>query len=52
MKNNQQILNDEENLETEDESEEIMPEEKPDKLFSQLNSFATADEIDEIGAIK
>ena len=45
LKNNQQILNDEENFETEDEPEEIMPEKKPEKLFSQLNSFATVDEM-------
>ena len=45
LKNNQQILNGEENFETEDESEEIMAEEKPEKLFSQLNSFATVDEM-------
>ena len=45
LKNNQQILSSEENFETDDESEEILPEEKPDKFFSQLNSFATADEM-------
>ena len=45
LKNNQQILQTEENFETDDESEEILPEEKPDKFFSQLNSFATADEM-------
>ena len=45
LKNNQQILNGEENFETDDESEEILPEEKADKFFSQLNSFATADEM-------
>ena len=45
LKNNQQILNGEENFETEDESEEIMAEEKPEKLFSQLNSFAMTDEM-------
>ena len=45
LKNNQQILQTEENFETDDESEEILPEEKADKFFSQLNSFATADEM-------
>ena len=45
LKNNQQILSSEENFETDDESEEILPEEKPDKFFSQLNSFATAEEM-------
>lgn len=45
LKNNQQILSSEENFETEDESEEIMAEEKPEKLFSQLNEFATVDEM-------
>lgn len=33
LKNNQQILNDEENFETEDETEEILSDEKPEKLF-------------------
>ena len=47
LKNNQQILQTEENFETDDESEEILPEEKADKFFSQLNSFATADEMSE-----
>ena len=52
LKNNQQILSSEENSEAEEESEEIMPEEKTDKFFGHLNAFATADEIDEIGAVK
>ena len=52
LKNNQQILNDEENFETEDETEEILSDEKPEKLFSQLNSFETADEIDEMSVAK
>lgn len=45
LKNNQQILNDEENFETEDEPEENILEEKPEKLFSQLDAFATTDEM-------
>ena len=45
LKNNQQILNGEENFETEDKSEEILSDEKPEKLFSQLNAFATTDEM-------
>lgn len=52
LKNNQQILNGEENFETEDESEEILPEKKSEKLFSQLNSFTTTDEIDEMSVAK
>ena len=48
LKNNQQILSSEENFETEDESEEILPEKKSEKLFSQLNSFTTTDEVDEM----
>ena len=45
LKNNQQILQAEENSETEAESEEFLEEEKSNKFFSQLNSFATADEM-------
>ena len=45
LKNNQQILQTEENFETEAEPEELLEEEKTDKFFSQLNSFATADEM-------
>ena len=45
LKNNQKILNSEENFETENEIEEIMSEEKTDKFFSQLNSLATAEEM-------
>ena len=45
LKNNQQILQTEENSETEAEPEEFFEEEKLDKFFSQLNSFATADEM-------
>ncbi len=45
LKNNQQILQTEENSETEAEPEEFFEEEKSDKFFSQLNSFATADEM-------
>ncbi len=45
LKNNQQILQAEENSETEAETEEFLEEEKSDKFFSQLNSFATADEM-------
>ena len=45
LKNNQQILNSEEISETETEPEEFWEEEKTDKFFSQLNSFATADEM-------
>ena len=52
LKNNQQILSSEENFETEDESEEILPEKKSEKLFSQLNSFTTTDEIDEMSVAK
>ena len=52
LKNNQQILNGEENFETEDETEENIFGEKPEKLFNQLNSFATSDEIDEIRVAK
>lgn len=52
LKNNQQILNGEENFETEDESEGILPEKKSEKLFSQLNSFTTTDEIDEMSVAK
>ena len=52
LKNNQQILNDEEISDVENESEENILEEKPEKLFSQLNSFATSDEIDEMSVAK
>ena len=52
LKNNQQILNGEENFETEDETEENIFGEKPEKLFNQLNSFATSDEIDEMSVAK
>ena len=52
LKNNQQILNGKENFETEDKPEENILEEKPEKLFSQLNAFATADEIDEMSVSK
>lgn len=52
LKNNQQILNDEEISDVEDKSERSISEAKTDKFFEQLNSFATADEIDEIGAVK
>ena len=45
LKNNQQILNSEEISGVNDESEEFLEEEKSDKFFSQLNSFATADEM-------
>lgn len=45
LKNNQQILQTEENSETEAEPKEFLEEEKSDKFFSQLNSFATADEM-------
>ena len=45
LKNNQQILNSEEISGVNDESEEFFEEEKSDKFFSQLNSFATADEM-------
>ena len=45
LKNNQQILQAEENSETEAETEEFLEEEKSNKFFSQLNSFATADEM-------
>ena len=45
LKNNQQILHAEENSETEAETEEFLEEEKSNKFFSQLNSFATADEM-------
>ena len=45
LKNNQQILNSEEISEVNDETEELFEEEKSDKFFSQLNSFATADEM-------
>ena len=46
LKNNQQILNDEENFESEKEVEEVMSEEKSDEFFSQFNSISTVD-IDE-----
>ena len=45
LKNNQQILQTEENSETEAEPEEFFEEEKSENFFSQLNSFATADEM-------
>ena len=45
LKNNQQILNEEKVSDVEDESAEFLEEEKSDKFFSQLNSFATAEEM-------
>jgi len=52
LKNNQQILNDEENFESEKEVEEVMSEEKSDEFFSQFNSISTVDIDDRVSVGK
>ena len=52
LKNNQQILNDEENFESEKEVEEVMSEEKSDEFFSQFNSIPTVDIDDRVSVGK
>lgn len=52
LKNNQQILNDEENSESEKEVEEVMSEEKSDEFFSQFNSISTVDIDDRVSVGK
>ena len=48
LKNNQQILNDEENFESKKEVEEVMSEEKSDEFFSQFNSISAVDIDDRV----
>lgn len=52
LKNNQQILNDEENSESEKEVEEVMSEEKSDEFFSQFNSVSAVDIDDRVSVGK